>query len=652
MSISEAASNFFILELLLWITEFPPYIVSVISITFFEGILLRFGESMFQLFFHRPAVIQCERSRNEQRMAMKRAGSEIRVGLAQVNPTVGDLDGNLRIVRRIVRVAKQMGVQLLAFPELMLSGYAPEDLLLKPRFLADCGAALDRAAGAARGIVVLLGGPEPSERPGGKPYNTCFVLSRGRVTARYRKLNLPNYGVFDEKRYFEAGDTAVVLNFGWVPVGISVCEDMWMDDGPTPDQVCYGGAQIIVNISASPYHRRKGPEREKLMQRRARENGIYLCYLNLLGGQDELVFDGSSVVVSPRGRTIARGRPFEEDLIVADIPVRTGSSRAAPVCASAPPRHQIDIYELPPLPERKKKVTLKRRRVTHPKPDEEVYRALVLGTRDYAEKNGFTGVVLGISGGIDSALAAAIAVDALGAERVRGVTMPSQYTSKATLRDSWKLAGNLGIALTEIPIDDIYHEYLDSLNSIFPRRGMDVTEENIQARIRGNILMALSNKFGCLVLTTGNKSEVAVGYCTLYGDTAGGFSILKDVPKTLVYALARYRNRVARKAIIPTSIIRRRPTAELRPGQVDQDTLPPYRMLDRIIELYVERDMSFDEIAARGIDRKTLRHVIRMIDRNEYKRRQAPPGIKITPKAFGRDRRLPITNRYIGTDRK
>lgn len=583
---------------------------------------------------------------------MKIAGTKIRIGLAQVNPTVGDLEGNVRIVRRMVREAKQAGVQLLAFPELMLSGYAPEDLLLKARFLSDCSAALEKAASAARGIVVLLGAPEPADRPGGKPYNTCFVLSRGEIAARYRKLNLPNYGVFDEMRYFEPGDRAIVLNFGWVPVGISICEDMWMDDGPTPDQVCYGGAKIIVNISASPYHRRKGPEREKLMQRRARENGVYLCYLNLLGGQDEIVFDGSSVVVSPRGRTIARGRPFEEDLIIVDIPVPLGSARAAPVCTETPPRHQIDVYELPPLPERKRKAALGRRRVMHPKPDEEIYKALVLGTRDYVEKNGFTGVVLGISGGIDSALAAAIAVDALGPENVRGVTMPSQYTSKATLRDSWKLVENLGIRLTEIPIGSIYSEYLESLSATFARHEMDVTEENIQARIRGNILMAMSNKFGCLVLTTGNKSEVAVGYCTLYGDTAGGFSVLKDVPKTLVYSLARYRNRAAKKAIIPTSIIRRKPTAELRPGQLDEDTLPPYRVLDKIIELYVERDMSFKEIAARGIDRKTLRRVIRMIDLNEYKRRQAPPGIKITPKAFGRDRRLPITNRYIGTDGK
>lgn len=583
---------------------------------------------------------------------MKTERTKIRVGLAQVNPTVGDLAGNVDIVRRMVREAKQTGVQLLAFPELMLCGYPPEDLLLKPRFLTDCHAALKKAASAARGIVVLLGAPEQPKRKGQRPYNTCFVMARGKIAARYRKINLPNYGVFDEKRYFEPGDRAVVLNFGWIPIGISICEDMWMDDGPTPDQVCYGGAKIIVNISASPYHRRKGPEREKLMQRRARENGVYLCYLNLLGGQDELVFDGSSVVAAPSGRTIERGQPFEEDLIVVDIPVRLGGTKNTPKCANAPPRHRIEISELPPLPAAKRKSRLKRRRVTHLKSDEEVYKALVLGTRDYVNKNGFLSVVLGISGGIDSALAAAIAVDALEPDRVHGVTMPSGYTSSETLGDAHQLAENLQIPFLEIPIDDVFDSYLQSFEELFAHIPMDVTEENIQARVRGNLLMALSNKFKWLVLTTGNKSEVAVGYCTLYGDTAGGFSILKDVPKTLVYSLARYRNRIAGTDIIPRSTINREPTAELKPGQSDQDTLPPYKVLDKIIELYVERDMSFEEIAARGIDRKTLRRVIRMVDLNEYKRRQAPPGIKITPKAFGRDRRLPITNRYSGADGK
>jgi len=601
----------------------------------------------------------------------------VRIGLAQMNPTVGDLEGNADKIRRIIGEAKGIGVQLLAFPECMLSGYPPEDLLLKPRFLADCEKALGGLAGAARGIAAIVGSPEPPERPGGRPYNTAVLLYRGKIAARYRKINLPNYGVFDEKRYFEKGDRAPVVRFGGVPVGMNICEDIWMSDGPAPDQVRFGGARIIVNISASPYHRRKGPERERLMQRRARENRTFLCYVNLVGGQDELVFDGSSVLVDPGGRTIARCRPFEEDLAVADIILRperdvgrnsesredggperanrpgppgsvTGSGRSAPAGA---PRHRIETITLPALPARRSRSRLRPRRVSHPKPLEEVYRALILGTRDYVEKNGFAGVVLGLSGGIDSALVAIIAADALGAGRVNAVTMPSGYTSLATLEDACVLAGNLGIRLFEIPIGSIFETYLASLEPVFAGLGENETEENVQARIRGNLLMALSNKFGWLVLTTGNKSEVAVGYCTLYGDMAGGFAVLKDVPKTLVYSLSRYRNRIAPSPVIPPSTIRRAPTAELRPGQSDQDVLPPYDELDRIIELYVERDMALDEIVARGCDEETVRRTIRMIDSNEYKRRQGPPGIKITPKAFGRDRRLPITNRYSGAGR-
>ncbi len=581
--------------------------------------------------------------------------NSIRIGLAQMNPTVGDLEGNLRAIRATVARAKRLGVQLLAFPEMMICGYPPEDLLLKPRFLADCEAVLEKAASSARGIALIVGSPEPPARRGGRPFNTSCVLLRGKVAARYRKINLPNYGVFDEKRYFEPGKTAIVVNFGLAAVGLSICEDVWVDDGPSALQVRHGRARIIVNISASPYHRRKGPEREKLMRRRARENRCHLCYVNLVGGQDELVFDGGSVIASPDGRTIARGTPFGEDLIVADVPLTVGTGRRvkprrtsmytgspAEICRG------LEVVYFPPLPARGPRPPLKRRRVSHLKPDVEVYEALVLGTRDYVEKNGFKGVILGISGGIDSALAASIAVDALGAGRVKGVTMPSGYTSFATLRDSRLLADRLGIRLYEFPIHDILDAYRATLQEASVRVGMDVTEENLQARIRGNLLMALSNKYGWLVLATGNKSEVAVGYCTLYGDMAGGFSILKHVPKTLVYTLSRYRNRIAKKEIIPRSIIRRIPSAELRPDQTDQDTLPPYPLLDRIIELYVEHDMAFDEIVAAGIDRETARRSIRMIDTNEYKRRQGAPGIKITPKAFGRDRRLPITNRYRG----
>ncbi len=571
----------------------------------------------------------------------------VRIGLAQMNPAVGDLEGNVARIREMTREAKRSGVQILAFPELALCGYPPEDLLLKPRFLKDCEAALRRLAPIARGIVLLVGAPEAPERDGQKPYNACAILAGGKIAARYRKIHLPNYGVFDEKRYFRAGSEALVCRFGPLAVGVSICEDIWADDGPTQLQTGPGGARIVFNISASPYHRRKGPARERLMQRRARENRCYLAYVNLIGGQDELVFDGSSVLAGPDGKTIARCRPFEEDLVIADIDPEQGPRQARR--RRTDPGVRLVTRDLRPLTARRASPRVKGRAPRHPKPDEEIYRALVLGTRDYVEKNGFGGVVLGLSGGIDSALAAAVAVDALGRKRVHALTMPSPYTSSATLADARALARNLGIELLEMRIDSVFDSYLSALEPAFAGRRRDVTEENIQARIRGNLLMALSNKFGCLVLTTGNKSEIAVGYCTLYGDTAGGFAVLKDVPKTLVYKLCRYRNRKAGKALIPRSTISRTPSAELKPGQTDQDILPPYRILDTIIELYVERDLSIDEIVSRGLDRRTVKRMIRMIDMNEYKRRQAPPGIKITPKAFGRDRRLPITNRYRGT---
>ncbi len=576
--------------------------------------------------------------------------SKIRIGLAQVNPTVGDLAGNLGMVRRMIGEAKRAGVQLLAFPELVLCGYPPEDLLLKPSFLRDCEAVLHEAARTARGIAVIVGSPEPPTAPGEELHNDACILFRGKIAARYRKIYLPNYGVFDEKRYFGPGDRALVAGFGRVRIGVNICEDIWAENGPMPAQVFEGGAGVVINISASPYHRRKGPERERLMRRRARENHSYLCYVNLLGGQDELVFDGGSVIMSPDGECVARGRPFEEDLIIADI---------TPPPASHDPdrarlrgcKHPIELVDLPDLPGRRPVRSGRRRMPEHPAPDEELYRALVLGTRDYTDKNRFKGVTIGLSGGIDSALTASIAVDALGCDRVLGITMPFTYTSDLTLRDSRILAENLGIRLLEIPITDHYRAYVDSLREAFRGTARDSTEENIQARVRGNILMAVSNKFDLLVLTTGNKSEIAVGYCTLYGDMAGGFAVLKDVPKTLVYSLCRYRNRAAGRKLIPASIIRRKPSAELRPGQLDEDTLPPYGTLDRIVELYVEHDLSFDEITEKGLDPDAVEWTIRMIDRNEYKRRQGPPGIKITPKAFGRDRRMPITSRYAGSRR-
>ncbi|MCK4538670.1 MAG: NAD+ synthase [Candidatus Krumholzibacteria bacterium] len=582
---------------------------------------------------------------------------KIRVELAQANPVVGDLEGNAAMMEAWIAEAKARGVDLLAFPELSICGYPTEDLLLKPSFLEDCEKALVRVAKLAKGIIVIAGAPESPGKGTGPLYNTAAILSNGKIAARYRKIHLPNYGVFDEKRYFTAGTKPLVLRIGDISIGVSICEDVWVDDGPTGTQVSEGGADLIVNISASPYSRGKCREREKLMRKRAKEHSVHLCYVNLIGGQDELVFDGSSVICSPEGKTIARGRPFGEESIVADIPVHHGhkpSSRQRKVAnrgsgnTATTIEGSVDFADLPPFRDRRKTAPkrLSPTMAEHLAPSEEIYEALVTGTRDYVEKNGFRGVVLGLSGGIDSALTAAVAVDALGPDRVKGVTMPSGYTSSATLNDAKKLATNLGISLYELPIGTVYDSYLSLLGGIIPKGPISITEENIQARIRGNLLMAFSNHFGWLVLTTGNKSEIAVGYCTLYGDMAGGFAVLKDVPKTLVFTLSRYRNRVAGKALIPSSTIRRKPSAELRPDQCDQDSLPPYDMLDRIIELYVEHDMSLRQIVADGIKRKTALDVIRMIDRNEYKRRQGPPGIKITPKAFGRDRRLPITNRY------
>jgi NAD+ synthase (glutamine-hydrolysing) len=567
-----------------------------------------------------------------------------------MNPAVGDLPGNLERMRSTTLEAKRRGVQILAFPELMLCGYPPEDLLLKPRFLEDCEAALAKAAAFARDIVLLVGAPEPPGAPGWNPYNTCALLYHGRIAARYRKMHLPNYGVFDERRYFEPGADALVARFAGLSIGISICEDIWAEEGPTSLQVSEGGASIIFNISASPYHRRKGPERERLMRRRARQNGCYIAYVNLVGGQDELVFDGSSVIAGPDGRTIARGNPFEEHMIVADLDPSKARRRAG--SGKTGMATGLVTADLGALGGARARLPLRGKPAQHLKPTEEIYRALVLGTHDYVEKNGFEGVVLGLSGGIDSALAAVIAVDALGPERVAGLTMPSPYTSQETLFDSRRLARNLGIKLLEIPIEVIFSSYRDALSHLFAGRSPGVAEENIQARIRGNLLMALSNEFGWLVLATGNKSEIAVGYCTLYGDMAGGFAVLKDVPKTLVYSLSRYRNRTAGRAIIPRSTIAREPTAELKPGQLDRDALPPYETLDRIIELYVERNLSAGEIVRQGLDRATVERTIRMIDLNEYKRRQGPPGVKITPKAFGRDRRLPITNRYREARRK
>jgi NAD+ synthase (glutamine-hydrolysing) len=563
----------------------------------------------------------------------------LRIALAQVNLTVGDIEGNSAKILRWTEKARRKGADIVAFPELALSGYPAEDLLLRRRFLEDCRSALERIAGKIRRPAVIVGFPDRSDAI----RNSAAVIGEGRVITIVNKIHLPNYGVFDEQRYFKPGDGTCVLVAGTSRIGISICEDIWHED-VSEAQVVSGGAQVIVNISCSPYNVGKGAEREVLMKERATAHRAYVAYLNLVGGQDELVFDGHSVIFDPSGAVLARGKQFDEDLVIADIDVkRAGDSarRRGRRRGGSIPVETVEIG-LPARPRRKPAASRTARRLGK---TEEIYKAIVTGTRDYVKKNGFGRVVIGLSGGIDSALVAAVAVDALGKAKVTGVSMPSRYSSDGSIRDARRLARNLGIELLNVNIEKIQRLYLESLKPLFKGRPADETEENIQARIRGNILMALSNKFGWLVLTTGNKSELAVGYCTLYGDLAGGFAILKDVPKTLVYELARFRNSRG-EAVIPKAIMTKPPSAELRPDQKDEDSLPPYEILDPILDMYVVHDLGVKEIVGHGFDRETVIEVAGLVDGNEYKRRQGPPGVKITPKAFGKDRRMPITNMY------
>ena len=570
----------------------------------------------------------------------------IRIALCQYDFPVGDIDGNLAKIRSKLAEIKALGVDLAVFPELTLSGYPPEDLLLKPHFAEGAGLALQALASEARDIVAVVGFPELSH----DLYNAAGVLADGRVVAVYRKRHLPNYGVFDEQRYFARGEEALVVDLNGVQVGITICEDLWYPGGPAQWAAIDGGAEVIVNLSASPYHRTKGLSRERMFATRCADYSCYLAFCNAIGGQDELVFDGHSLVIDPQGTLVARGRQFEEDLIVVDI-----NARAAPNVRLHGPRWR---QRLKSEADRVRVVAI--RRPARPKPDlgpptvrepleaeAEVYQALRVGTRDYFHKNGFRHAVLGLSGGIDSALSLIVAVDALGAGAVSAVSMPSRYTASHNREDARELACRLGVELLELPIDTLLTSYLHALEQPFEGTKLNVAEENLQARIRGNLLMALSNKFGWLVLTTGNKSEMSVGYATLYGDMAGGFSILKDVPKTWVYCLARWRNR--EREIIPTRVIEKAPSAELREGQLDTDSLPPYDELDQIVQAYVEEDRSPDEIEKLGFDWALVCRVVDMVDRAEYKRRQAPPGVRISTRAFGKDRRLPITNRYRPT---
>jgi NAD+ synthase (glutamine-hydrolysing) len=568
----------------------------------------------------------------------------VRLALAQVNSTVGDLAGNEQKIVECLGRAREAGASIVLFPECAVSGYPAEDLLLKDHFLSDCREAIDRIAWHAESIVAVVGFPERAH----DVFNSAAVLGDGDVQAIYRKMHLPNYGVFDEHRYFQEGEQPALIEVDGVLVGLTICEDIWQP-GPPASVETLAGAQLILNISASPYERGKPERRERMIQQRARDYLAPVAFCAQVGGQDELVFDGHSFVCDHDGTVIARSPGFAEDLLLCDVDVsatrrarlRDTRHRVAARSTDVPTVARIanGLDDAAPL---EASIT------PFAGEDAEVYAALVLGLRDYAEKNGFSHVVLGLSGGIDSTLVLALAVDALGADRVSAVSMPSRYSSEGTRSDARVLAENLGIDFREIPIAEPMGVYDSLLADAFAGREPDITEENLQARIRGNILMALSNKFGWLVLTTGNKSELGVGYSTLYGDTAGGFAVIKDVPKTLVYRLVEVRARRDAESPIPETIVTRPPSAELRPDQTDQDSLPEYAVLDAILEAYVEEDLGREQIVNRGFDREVVERVIRLVDLAEYKRRQNPPGIRISSKAFGRDRRMPITNRYRG----
>ena len=562
----------------------------------------------------------------------------LRLAMAQINAVVGDIDGNARKIGEWIDRAVDAQADIVTFPELALTGYPPEDLLLKPQFIDANLAALDQLVARTAGITAVIGFVDRKD----DIFNAAAVAHDRKLLMVYHKMYLPNYGVFDEFRYFQAGAAAPVFKLGAATVGISICEDIWYPDGPFFHQAVSGGAELLINISSSPYHAGKGRWRERMLATRAADNTVIVAYNNLVGGQDELVFDGDSLIFDEHGDLIARGKQFEEDMILADLDLESVFSqrlhdprrRQREDRTAATPAVSIThrVKNRTSLPEHQPAALL---------PDDaEIYHALVLGTRDYVRKNGFTKVLLGLSGGIDSALTACIAVDALGRENVVGVLMPSEFSSKGSIVDSEDLGRNLAIELVTIPISGVFESYKNVLQAAFKGAKPDLAEENIQARIRGNYLMSLSNKFGWMVLSTGNKSEISTGYCTLYGDMAGGFAVLKDVMKTTVYRLAEYCKR------IPRPIIEKPPSAELRPDQLDTDFLPPYDVLDPILKGYVEEDRSFAELVDMGFAEDLVRRVIRMVDMNEYKRRQAAPGVKITPRAFGRDRRMPITNRF------
>ncbi|MEW6103347.1 MAG: NAD+ synthase [bacterium] len=536
----------------------------------------------------------------------------LRIGISQINTTVGDIEGNCRKIREYIEKAKELKTDIIAFPELSITGYPPEDLLLKPKFVSDNLKGLNELAKEISDIVAIVGFVDRKE---GNLYNASAIIHKGRIKKIYHKMLLPNYGVFDEKRYFKEGSDFCIFKFSGISFSVNICEDIW--DKKLVKKASSMGVKLIFNISASPYHLRKVKEREKILSYQAKKNSIFIAYANLVGGQDELVFDGASMVLDDKGRITERKEQFKEDLLIADLDIGEGEEKKPPI-----PKRKIKPLE--PIPE--------------------IYQALILGLSDYVKKNGFEKVVIGLSGGIDSSLVCVLAVDALGKDNVIGVFMPSEYSSKESFEDAKELVDNLGIKIINVPISSIFDLYCSTLKPHFKGYKTNITEENLQARIRGNILMAFSNKFGWLVLTTGNKSEISTGYATLYGDMAGGFACLKDIPKTLVYKLCEYRN--SKEKVIPERVLKKEPTAELKYNQKDSDTLPEYEILDPILKAYVEEDKDVQEITSLGFDKEIVLYVLNLIDRSEYKRRQSPPGIKITPKAFGKDRRMPITNKY------
>jgi len=593
---------------------------------------------------------------------------ELRLGLAQINATVGDLDGNFQKILAYVERARALGVDVLAFPEMVITGYPPEDLLLKPSFIETAIARTRDLLPHTAGMTVIVGTVDRDV----DLYNAAAVLHDGRWVGNYRKRYLPNYGVFDENRYFMPGTRNPVFVRDRTVIGLSICEDIWYAGGPLQEQVIRGGAEVVINLSASPYHAGKAQGRRRMLCTRAADNLAVVCYANLVGGQDEILYDGNSLIVDEQGQVLAEGEMFAEDLVVADVELdavfnarlhdpRLRKERALDSGESTP-RIELPMLAAPPRPEAgvgesggnggtatalATKPSLVLRATEEPRElVAEIYQALVLGTRDYVHKNGFEAAVLGLSGGVDSALCACIAADAIGPNHVVAVAMPSPYTSSASKEDAECLARALGLRFYSIPILDAFEATQRALAPAFSGRAPDTAEENLQARIRGNYLMALSNKFGWLVLTTGNKSEISTGYSTLYGDMAGGFAVLKDVYKTMVYQLAQHRSGRGQAPLIPERTLARPPSAELKPDQTDLDTLPPYDVLDPILRFYVEEDRSVKEIAGLGYDEELVRRVIRMVDHAEYKRRQSPPGVKISPRAFGKDRRLPITNRW------